>query len=92
MSITDELREEGHVRELLSKIQNMRKEKGFEVADKINLYVADNDMLVNVIKKFADTIKKETLTVEILFNEEDNEYVETTINGEKLNMNVKVVK
>ena len=90
--ITDELREEGHVRELLSKIQNMRKEKGFEVADKINLYVADNDMLVNVIKKFTDTIKKETLTVEILFNEEDNEYVETTINGEKLNMNVKVVK
>ena len=91
-NITDELREEGHVRELLSKIQNMRKEKGFEVADKINLYVADNDMLVNVIKKFADTIKKETLTVDIVFNEPDNEYIETTINGEKLNMNVKVIK
>ena len=90
--ITDELREEGHVREMISKIQNMRKEKGFEVADKINLYVADNDMLMNVVKKFEDTIKKETLTVEVAYGNADRNYTETTINGEKLNMDVEVVK
>ena len=90
--ISEELREEGHVREVISKIQNMRKESGFEVADKITLYVANNDMLLDVIKKFEDTIKKETLTVEVVCNEQNIEYTEATINGEKLNMAVKVVK
>ena len=90
--ISDELREEGHLREVISKIQNMRKEKGFEVADKINLYVAGNEMLENIIKKYADNIKKDTLTVDIIYNSSDVEYTETTINGEKLNINVVVVK
>ena len=89
--ITDELREEGHVREIISKIQNMRKEKGFEVADKINLYVADNDMLISVIEKFKDTIKKDTLTVEIISGAE-RDYTETIINGEKLNLDVEINK
>ena len=89
--ISEELREEGHVREIISKIQNMRKDKGFQVADKINLYVSGNEMLEGVIKKFADTIKKETLTQEIVFNG-DYDYTETVINGEKLNMTVEVVK
>ena len=89
--ISEELREEGHLREVISKIQNMRKDKGFEVADKIKLYVADNEMLLNVIKKFAEVIKKETLTQEIVYNEEAN-YTETVINGEKLNMTVEVVR
>ena len=90
-NISEELREEGHVREIISKIQNMRKESGFQVADKIKLYVADNEMLMNVIKKFADVIKRDTLTEEIVFGAE-REYTETTINGEKLNMDVEVVK
>lgn len=90
-TITPELQEEGHVRELISKIQNMRKDKGFEVADKIKLYVSGNDMLLDVIKKFESTIKKETLTEEVLYNEE-TDYTETVINGETLNMTVVVVK
>ena len=48
-------------------------------------------MLEGVINKFADTIKKETLTQEIAFNEEYN-YNETVINGEKLNMAVEVIR
>ncbi|MGL5767588.1 MAG: isoleucine--tRNA ligase [Sarcina sp.] len=84
-TITDELREEGHVREILSKIQNMRKESGFEVADKIELYVAGNDMLLEVIKKYESHIMKETLTVGVKYNEEAN-YEEVMINGEKLLM------
>lgn len=89
--ISEELREEGHVREIISKIQNMRKDKGFEVADKIKLYVSGNDMLEAIINKFADVIKKETLTEDISVNEKVD-YVETVINGEKLNMTVEVVK
>ncbi|MGL4876178.1 MAG: DUF5915 domain-containing protein, partial [Clostridium sp.] len=89
--ITEELKEEGRVREMISKIQNMRKEKGFEVADNIELFVAENDMLLNVVKKFQDTIMKETLTKKVIYGEE-SEYTEVTINGEALKMNVKVVK
>lgn len=90
-TVTPELQEEGHVREIISKIQNMRKDKGFEVADRINLYVSNNDMLIDVIKKFEQTIKKETLTCEVLYNQESN-YSETVINSETLNMNVEVVR
>jgi isoleucyl-tRNA synthetase len=90
-TVTPELQEEGHVREIISKIQNMRKDKGFEVADKINLYVANNDMLLEVIKKFEETIKKETLTSEVTYNKEV-EYSETVINGETLSMTVEVIK
>ncbi|MGL5352280.1 MAG: isoleucine--tRNA ligase [Clostridium sp.] len=90
-TVTEELREEGHLREMISKIQNMRKEKGFQVSDKINLYVSENDKLIEVIKKFIDTIKKETLTQEVIYNGEFD-YIETIINGEKLNMTVEVVQ
>lgn len=89
-TVSEELREEGHLREMISKIQNMRKEKGFQVSDKINLYVAGNDKLIEVIKKFIETIKKETLTQEVVYNGEFD-YTETVINGEKLNMTVEVV-
>ncbi|WP_291650291.1 isoleucine--tRNA ligase [Clostridium sp.] len=89
-TITEELKEEGHLREIISKIQNMRKEKGFEVADKIKLFVSDNDMLIAVVNKYSDAIKRETLTQEIVVNEKVD-YTETVINGEKLNMTVKVV-
>ena len=76
---------------MVSKIQNMRKESGFEVADKINLYIANNDKLIEVVKKYADVIKKETLTVEIVYNGEV-EYTNFNINGESLDMAVEVVK
>ena len=69
----------------------MRKDKGFEVADKIKLFVEGNEMLINIINKYSDVIKRETLTQEIAINEEAD-YAETVINGEKLNMTVKVIK
>ncbi len=89
--ITDELREEGHLREVISKIQNMRKESGFEVADKIKLYVANNDMLIDIINRNKEVIKGETLTEEILVNVEAD-YKEVVVNGESLNMTVEVIK
>ena len=90
--ITPELREEGYLREILSKVQNIRKESGFEVMDNINLYVSGNEELEKVVKKYEDIIKHDTLAKNVLYNEENKEYVETPINGEKLNIFVEVVK
>ncbi|MDZ7547974.1 DUF5915 domain-containing protein, partial [Clostridium perfringens] len=89
-TITEELKEEGHLREIISKVQNMRKEKGFEVSDKIKLYISGNDMLLEVANKYSDIIKRETLTQEIMIDAEVD-YIETVINGEKLNMTVEVL-
>ena len=91
-TITSELKEEGYVREILSKVQNMRKDKGFEVLDKINLYVSENEMLEELIKKFEEEIKKETLTENVVFNAKRDNYTEVSINGEKLMLDVEVVK
>ncbi|WP_050608365.1 isoleucine--tRNA ligase [Clostridium niameyense] len=90
-NITEELKEQGFVREILSKIQNMRKEKGFEVADKINLYVANNDMLNGIVKKYEDQIKSETLALDVFYNE-DREYSSCKINDESYNISVEVIK
>ena len=88
--ITQELKEEGYVREILSKVQNMRKDKGFEVLDNINLYVSGNETLEKVIKENEELIKHDTLAVDIKYNETRESYVETNINGEKLNIDVEV--
>ncbi|MBE6066302.1 MAG: isoleucine--tRNA ligase [Clostridium lundense] len=90
-TLTEELREEGHLREILSKVQNMRKENNFEVSDKIILYVGGNEKLENVVKKFEDNIKKETLSMEIKYNE-NLQYVDTKINGEEFKLQVQVIK
>lgn len=82
--ITDTLKEEGFVREIISKIQNLRKEKGFEVSDKINIYVKESYSLTNIIDKYKEIIQKETLTLNIFFDEENLGYTELNINGEKL--------
>ena len=90
--ITPELREEGYLREILSKVQNMRKDSGFEVMDNINLYVGGNETLEAVVKKYEDVIKHDTLAKDVLYNVEGKDYVQTPINGENLNIFVEVVK
>lgn len=86
--ITPELEEEGYLREVLSKVQNMRKERGFEVLDRINLYVAGNEKIEKVIKKYEETIKHDTLANNIIYGEERKEYVDTNINGENLKVDM----
>ena len=88
--ITEELKEEGFLREILSKVQNMRKDNGLEVLDNITLYVAENEKLESVIKKNEEQIKKDTLAILVKYNEKQEDYVETSINGEMLK--IKVVK
>ncbi len=89
-TITPELKEEGHLREILSKIQNMRKESGFEVSDKIKLYVAGNELLETVVKKYEETIKKDTLAVEVVYNSE-RECTDSKINGENFKIAVEKI-
>ncbi|HDK7139195.1 TPA: isoleucine--tRNA ligase [Clostridium botulinum] len=89
--ITEELKEEGFLREILSKVQNMRKESGFEVADKINLYVSGNNTLNAIVKKYEDEIKVETLSVKVMYDE-NKDYIECKINGENYNIAMEVVK
>ena len=91
-TITPELKEEGYLREILSKVQNMRKDSGFEVMDNINLYVAENTMLEEIIKKYEDTIKHDTLSKNVFYNEQNKNYVDTPINSENLKIYVEVVK
>ena len=90
--ITPELKEEGYVREILSKVQNMRKDKDFEVLDNINLYVAGNEMLEKVIKENEEVIKHDTLALKVIYDEQRPEYTETNINGESLKIDVEVVR
>ena len=68
----------------------MRKESGFEVADNINLYVSGNEKLEAVVKKFDERIKKETLSMDVIYNA-NREYNNCNINGEKLDIAVEVV-
>ena len=68
----------------------MRKDKGFEVLDKINLYVAENAMLEAIVEKFENEIMKETLTEKVVYNEKRDTYTEVTINGEKMMLDVEV--
>ena len=87
--ITPELKEEGYLREVLSKVQNMRKDRGFEVLDRINLYVRDEKGNVEkVIKKFEDIIKHDTLANSVVYSAERSGYVETPINGENILIDV----
>ncbi len=90
--ISEELRKEGYVREILSKVQNMRKDKGFEVLDKIKLYLSGNEMLENVVKENEELIKHDTLALEIVYNAEKESMTKTNINGEELDVDVEVVK
>ena len=88
--ITEELKEEGMLREVLSKVQNMRKDRGFEVLDRINLYVSNNQVVEEIVKKFEDTIKHDTLADSVVYNEERKSAEEVSINGEKVMFDVEV--
>ena len=88
-NLTPELIEEGFVREIISKIQTMRKEAGFEVMDKIVVYADGNDKIQDVMKAHEDEIKSEVLADEMVLGETDGYVKEWNINKEAVNMGVK---
>lgn len=70
VSISEELRNEGIARELVNRIQNLRKESGLEVTDKIRLSIKKDGVLDEAVNKNAEYIKNETLTQELILKEE----------------------
>ncbi|MCM0665759.1 isoleucine--tRNA ligase [Flavobacterium tyrosinilyticum] len=67
ITLTEELKNEGIARELVNRIQNIRKDSGFEVTDKIKVQIKRNGILEDAVSKNEDYIKSETLTDELVF-------------------------
>ena len=91
-TLTPELIEEGFVREIISEVQTMRKDAGFDVTDKIRLYVEGNDKIADIINNNEDAIKKVVLANEFTFGKTDGYVKDWNINGEKVNFGVEVMK
>ncbi|MCR5410714.1 MAG: isoleucine--tRNA ligase [Lachnospiraceae bacterium] len=88
-NLTPELIEEGYVRELISKIQTMRKEAGFEVMDMITVYEKDNDTLAKYLSDNRDFVLKEVMASDIVTGSVDGYTKEWDINGEHVTLGVK---
>ena len=87
-TLTPELVEEGFVREIISKVQQMRKEAGFEVMDKIAVYLEGNDKLEEIVRKNEELIKSEVLADEVGYDSVKGFIKEWNINGESVTMGV----
>ena len=88
-TLTPELIEEGFVREIISKVQVMRRENGFEVTDHITVGLAGNDKLADIVKKNEETLKKVTLADSVVYGTTEGFSKEWDVNGEKVTITVK---
>ena len=88
-TLSQELIEEGFVREIISKLQTMRKENGFEVVDHIAVYAAGNDKLTDIMSRNEDILKKVVLADSITYGNTDGFVKEWNINGEDITLAIK---
>lgn len=86
--LTDELVEEGFVRELISKVQTMRKEAGFEVTDHICLSAEGNEKISAIMKKNEELIRKNVLADALAYNKAEGYTKEWNLNGETVTLGV----
>ena len=87
-TLTPELIEEGFVRELISKIQTMRKEAGFEVMDRIKVYASGNERIQQIMLDNAETIAHDVLADEFIFDEVKGYSKAWKINSEPVTLGV----
>ncbi len=87
-NLSQELIEEGFVREIISKVQTMRKEAGFEVMDKIVVYSAGNEKLEDLMKTYRDEILGDVMAADVRFDEMKGYTKEWNINGESVTLGV----
>ena len=87
-NLTPELIEEGFVREIVSKVQTMRKEAGFEVMDKIHIYAKDNDKILELMKNHKEEIMSEVLAEDMTLGTTDGYVKEWNINKEPIVLGV----
>ena len=90
-NLTPELIEEGNVREIISKIQTMRKDSGFEVMDNIRVSFSGNAEIEKIAERNAAEIADETLAKDVLFNTPLTFSKEWNINGETVTISVEKV-
>ena len=88
VELNDELRREGMARELINRIQNLRKENNFEITDRVNVEVSPNQEVENAVSSFADYIKGQVLADNIVVADNDGAEVEF----DEFKLNIKVVK
>lgn len=88
-TLSQELIEEGFVREIISKLQTMRKENGFQVVDHITVYAAGNDKLVDIMSRNEDFLKKVVLADKVVYGSTEGFVKEWNINGEDITLAVK---
>ena len=88
-NLTPELLEEGFSAEVISKIQTMRKEAGFEVMDHISISVTGNEKIAEIVKKNAASISEKVLADEILYEEALADAKEWKVNGETVELGVR---
>ena len=88
-NLTPELIEEGFVREIVSKIQTMRKEAGFEVLDRITVYHTDSDKVAGVIERNKESIMGDVLALDMVEGTGEGYTKDWNINGEKVTLTVK---
>jgi isoleucyl-tRNA synthetase len=88
-TLTEDLLEEGFVREIISKVQTMRKENGFEVTDHIKVSLSGNEKLQALVKKNESYLKEITLADEVAYGTTDGVAKEWNINGETVTLAVK---
>ena len=89
--LTEELIEEGLVREVISKVQTMRKDSGFEVMDHIRLWVWGDKAVEAAVRKNAETIREETLSDEIRLEAHESGGKDWDINGKAASIAVEKV-
>lgn len=87
-NLTPELIEEGFVREIISKIQTMRKEAGFEIQDNIHVYYSNNARIAEIMKKNEKEIAKEVLALAMTEGSAEGYTKEWNVNGEKVKITV----
>lgn len=88
-TLTPELIEEGFAREVISKIQTMRKDNGFEVMDHITVYTSGNEKVAAIMQKNADFIKEIVLADDIICDKVEGFEKEWSINGENVTLSIK---
>ena len=87
-TLSEELLEEGFVREIISKVQTMRKENGYEVTDHIAVGLKGNEKLENLVKKNESFLKDITLADKVTYGETSGHEKEWNINGETVTISV----
>ena len=90
-NLTPELIEEGFIREIISKVQTMRKEAGFEVMDKIRIYLSNNQVIEGIFRAHEEQIKSEVLAEAVVYDKTEGYVKEWKINSENVTLGVEKV-